>query len=151
MYNECDKYTSALDTSAQVLLIPSPRHRRPITPTIPCVILPIDDITLPSQHHMLDIDLRALEPLMCAHKPPNRHKNHGSAIHKRSPVHSFEGKVGASHGWEAENWNHECNEAGRDDADRNREFPEVPGAGAEAVTDEEDTDEDWECKSWIIH
>lgn len=47
-------------------------------------ILSFNDIRT---HHMLNIDLWSLEPLMRIDKPPDQGKGHGSAPHKDRPVH----------------------------------------------------------------
>lgn len=46
-----------------------------------------DDILASSQHEMVDIDLRSLEPFPCADEPPDEHQEHGATVHEARPIH----------------------------------------------------------------
>ena len=83
---------------------------------------------------------------MRAHNPPDTDQDHGPPVHNTRPVHHVGAEIGAGHAGEAQNGHHQSDEGGGDGTGGDGVTTEVPGAGAEALADEEDADEDGDCE-----
>ena len=99
---------------------------------------------------MLQINLRPHEPLPSAHHPPHQHRCHRRSVDQHRPVHRLVVQIPAPRAREAHNRRHEHHERAADPADRHRESSEIPRPRPEAVTDEEEPDEDWNCEGDVL-
>ena len=93
---------------------------------------------------MLDIHLRALEPLLGADGPPDEGAQHGPAPDHTGPIHGAGVEMRGRGGGQAQDGNHQGGEAGCEGADEGAGGAEVPGPATEAVADKEGADGDWD-------
>ncbi len=77
---------------------------------------------------MLDINLRALEPLARIDRVPQQREEHHPTVEEARVVHRQLVEVGASNSWEAEDGDNKCYPGAGDGANWLGEAAEVPWA-----------------------